>query len=81
MNRVPNWLVYSLVIVITVVWVVSFAASLIIRGYDPPESVNLLFSSFVGGLILQAASKRRDDDDDDADEKIKPKESAEDGTQ
>jgi len=66
MNRIPNWLLYSLVGAVTAVWITSFVASLVNTTYSPPESVNLLFSSIVGGLILQASGKKKDDDDDDS---------------
>lgn len=72
--KLPNWLMYVLVIAITGVWVASFIVGLVNPSYQPPPSVNLLFSSLVGGLLLNAASKRKsDDDDDDEDKKVKPK--------
>lgn len=69
--KLPNWLVYVLVCVITVAWLTSFAVGLINTHYQPPEQINLLFSSLVGGLLLNAASKRKDDDDEEKDKKAK----------
>lgn len=65
MVRLPNWLMYVLVLVITGAWVVNFTTGLFVKGYAPPESINLVFSSMVGALLLQAGQRRHDEDDDD----------------
>lgn len=61
--KLPPWLIYFLVCVITAVWVGNFLAAVINPHYKPPEEINLIFSSLVGGLLLNAASRKRDDDD------------------
>ena len=50
--RLPTWLIYTLVVIITAAWVTSFIASFVIKGYNPPESINLLFSTVIGALLL-----------------------------
>lgn len=71
--KLPNWLVYVLVCTITTAWLTSFVVGLVNVHYQPPEQINLLFSSLVGGLLLNAASKRGQDDDNDDDKKDKKK--------
>lgn len=67
--KLPNWLMYLLIIVITGAWLTSFLAGLFIKDYTPPDQINLLFSSLVGALLINAANKRRNSDDDDDESK------------
>jgi hypothetical protein len=62
-NRLPDWVLYLLVLAITAVWVASFVTGLFNPRYQPPEQVNLLFSSMVGGLLLHTATRNKGDDD------------------
>lgn len=57
--KLPPWLLYTLIITITVVWVANFVAGLLLNEYDPPESINLLFSTTVAALILQKGKQDR----------------------
>lgn len=65
MNSMPRWLLVTLVLVITGVWVVSFVAGLLHEGYNPPESINLVFSAMVAALLAQIGRQSRGGDDDD----------------
>jgi len=68
MITLPRWLLITLVMVITGVWVVSFVAGVLDNGYHPPESINLVFSAMVAALLAQIGrqSKRGGDDKDDS---------------
>jgi hypothetical protein len=50
--KVQPWLLNTLVAVVGVVWVSSFVASIFVPDYDPPESINLVFSSVMGALLI-----------------------------
>jgi hypothetical protein len=58
-------LLVVLVLVIAGVWVTSFIAGLLNPNYDPPESINLVFSAMVAALLAQIGRQGRDDDDKD----------------
>lgn len=45
--RVATWIVVT----VTAVWVVSFAASLVLPGYRPDPQLNLIFMALVGGSL------------------------------
>lgn len=63
--KLPRWLLVVLVLVIAGVWVTSFIAGLLNPNYDPPESINLVFSAMVAALLAQIGRQGRDDDDKD----------------
>lgn len=65
--KIPPWLVYTLICVVTAVWVANFVISAFNQQYKPPAEINLIFSSLVGGLLLNAASSKKRDDDDKKD--------------
>lgn len=46
----------SLIVVITLVWAVNLTAPVLIRDYDPPESIHVVFMAIVG--VLTAAPRR-----------------------
>lgn len=46
----PAWLATVIILVVTVVWLVNFAAGLLIPGYANNE-INLAFLSLVGGAL------------------------------
>ena len=64
MITLPRWLLVTLVLVITGVWVASFVAGLLDNGYDPPESINLVFSAMVAALLAQIGRQNRRGRDD-----------------
>lgn len=53
MLKIPRWLLILLILVISGVWVASFIAGLLDRNYNPPESINLVFSAMVAALLAQ----------------------------
>ncbi len=59
--KLPNWLVYTLVCIITGVWVANFAVAVFNPNYKPPEEINLIFSTVVGALLLNI--RRKGDDE------------------
>lgn len=46
--RLPEPLAYGIIIVVTVVWVVNFAATVLIPGYSDSIQIHLLFGTIVG---------------------------------
>lgn len=50
--KVPDWLVNTLVIAVTLAWLASITASLFVPSYEAPGAINLAFSSIVGGVLL-----------------------------
>jgi hypothetical protein len=64
MIQLPKWLLIVLVLVISGVWVTSFIAGLTVRGYSPPESINLVFSAMVAAVLAQLGRQGRGGDGD-----------------
>ena len=52
----------SIAVVVTVVWVVNFAADLFLPGYESQSEINGVFLAIVGGAL--ALSRGRTDKDD-----------------
>jgi hypothetical protein len=53
---------YAVVVVVVVVWVINFAAGLLLEGYEPRESINGIFMAVVGGALALGGKKDRADD-------------------
>jgi hypothetical protein len=47
----PDRLRHAVVVVVLVVWVANFVASLTVTGYEPSESINAIFMAVVGGAL------------------------------
>jgi hypothetical protein len=62
--KIPRWLLILLVLVICGVWVTSFIAGLVNPGYQPPESINLVFSAMVAALLAQLGRQNGGKGDD-----------------
>lgn len=41
--------------VVTAVWAINFLAGLVVKGYEPSESINGIFMAIVGGLFALGA--------------------------
>lgn len=52
MIKIPTWLSTSLIILISLIWAGNFVAGLVVKDYQAPESVNLLFSSVIGAILI-----------------------------
>jgi hypothetical protein len=52
MRRLPGWLSTALIVLIAAAWTVSFVAGIVVAGYMPPPTVNLLFSGVITTLVL-----------------------------
>lgn len=46
-ERVAN----AIIIVVTIVWAVNFAARFVVAEYQPQESINAIFMAIVGGVF------------------------------
>lgn len=62
---VPNWLVWGIIIAVTVAWVANVGARFFVMGYEPNAGVDTIMLAVVGFLL---ATRSHDDDDDDTKE-------------
>lgn len=58
----------AIIIIVTVVWAVNFAAQFFVTDYDPDVSINGIFMAIVGGALALSRPGSRDIDPNDADE-------------
>ena len=47
----------GIIVVVTAVWVVNFAARFLDPGYKPDETINAIFMAIVGGTFALKAKK------------------------
>lgn len=64
----PRRLAAGVVVVVSVVWVVNFAAQFFLPDYKPDMSINGIFSAVVGGALLLSRKGRDDGKGDDSDD-------------
>lgn len=58
----PDRLRIVVIIVVLIVWISNFIASLVLPGYESNESINAVFMVVVGGIV---ATNKRDKSDRD----------------
>lgn len=66
---VPQWVLVTLVSIVTVVWAGSLVLDAFVKSYDPPATISLAFMAVVSALLgsgvvrsLPSRKKGRDDD-------------------
>jgi hypothetical protein len=64
---IPKPLATAIIIVVTLVWAVNFAAQFIVDDYSPDVAINGIFMAVVGGAL--ALSRRKDGKDEKDDSK------------
>lgn len=58
-RRIAN----AVIITVTVVWVISFAVSIVVPSYRADPQINVIFMGIVGGsLALKGARRQRPDE-------------------
>jgi succinate dehydrogenase hydrophobic anchor subunit len=62
--KLPRWLSLMLIALVASTWAMTIIAGIVWRDYQPPESVNLIFSAVMTTLILGRSSKGNGDDSD-----------------
>lgn len=50
--KLPRWLSLTMIILVALTWAATIVAGIAWRDYQPPESVNLIFSALMTTLIL-----------------------------
>jgi hypothetical protein len=58
---IPKPLATAIIVVVTLVWAVNFAAQFIVANYSPDVAINGIFMAVVGGAL---ALSRRDKNED-----------------
>ncbi|QGJ92131.1 hypothetical protein PBI_LAUER_22 [Gordonia phage Lauer] len=61
---VPGWVVWVIVVSISLIWVANAAARVFVSGYEPNAGIDTLMLAVVGFLL--ATRKGGDDDEDDS---------------
>lgn len=54
----PPWLAHTIILVVTVVWLVNFIAGLVSTTYVGDTQLNLVFMSIVGGAVALKSRER-----------------------
>ncbi len=57
----PKPLATAIIIVVTIVWAVNFAAQFIVADYSPDVAINGIFMAVVGGALALSRGTRGDD--------------------
>ncbi len=67
---VPQWVMVTLVSIVTVVWAGSLVLDAFVKSYDPPATISLAFMAVVSALLgsgvvrsLPSRKKGRDDEE------------------
>lgn len=74
---IPRPLATAIIVVVTLVWAVNFAAQFVVEDYSPDVAINGIFMAVVGGaLALSSRNHKKDpasaeDEDPDAVESAK----------
>ena len=67
---IPKPLATVIIVVVTIVWAVNFAAQFVVTGYEPDVSINGIFMAIVGGALALSrrdrASKKVYDEDEES---------------
>lgn len=53
----------SIIVVVTTVWALNFAAGLVLPDYEPDPTIHAVFMSIVGGLLALGARNDRNSGD------------------
>lgn len=56
---VPQWVLITVILVVTSAWVTNFLVSVFNSNYHPPGSVNTAFITIVGTILVNAAARYR----------------------
>lgn len=59
--RIPDWLKFSLIGLVSLAWAASILTSLISHSYHPDPSIYTPFGVIIGGLIWGGGRGGRDD--------------------
>ena len=56
---VPQWVLITVILVVTSAWVTNFLVSVFNNDYHPPGTVNTAFITIVGTILVNAAARYR----------------------
>ncbi|QDM56448.1 hypothetical protein SEA_CHERRYONLIM_24 [Gordonia phage CherryonLim] len=66
---IPGWVVWVIVVSISLIWVANSAARVFVTGYEPNAGIDTLMLAVVGFLL---ATRKGDDEEDDSPSDNKP---------
>jgi len=69
-DKIVSRLLAIVTVVVTVAWVVSFLAPIVVPDYQPPQEVNIVMMAVVG-LFVQLTMKSRNPKEGSKDEESK----------
>lgn len=55
----------AVILVVTLVWVANFVATLTVEGYRPSESVNAAFAAVIGATVALGSGRKGGGEDDE----------------
>ncbi|GGF39224.1 hypothetical protein [Williamsia phyllosphaerae] len=65
---VPQWVIVTLVSIVTVVWAGSLILDAFVKSYDPPATISLAFmavvSALLGSGVVRSLPRRKGRDDE-----------------
>lgn len=78
---VPQWVLITIMFLITAAWITNFLISVFNPHYQPPGQINTAFITIVGAILVNAAARYKgstngngnNDSDDDHDEEDRPR--------
>lgn len=53
----------AIIVVVTSVWALNFAAGLAVKTYEPDQAINAIFMAVVGGLFAWSAKEKKGGDE------------------
>lgn len=62
---IPRPLATSIIIVVTLVWAVNFAAQFVVTDYNSDVAINGIFMAIVGGALALSRPRKNEDKKDD----------------
>jgi len=57
---IPKPLATAIIVVVTVVWAINFAAQFIVEDYSPDVAINGIFMAIVGGALALSRRSNKD---------------------
>ncbi len=62
---IPDWVMTSVILIATLVWLGNFLAAVFQKDYEASEAINAIMLALIGGLFALRKGKGKEDDDDD----------------
>lgn len=69
---IPKPVATAIIIIVTLVWAVNFAAQFVIEDYSPDVAINGIFMALVGGALALSRRENKPDSGSPGDEEEDP---------